>query len=216
MNDTKIDITESSLYIAVEGMDGSGKSTITNYIADKLNSLGTYAISTHEVGGTPIGKLIREICFTKSAKEVLQPEARLLLVAASRIQIITELVKPHLRNGFSVVSDRCNFSSFVYDGLKAGNTRLLEILIENIEALKVTPDYMFYLHVDYEIAYQRHLERVKVDNDLYKVNKEMFRETQMQYEQIYTKFKTMHPNKIIKIDANCDIENVKKQIDEYF
>jgi dTMP kinase len=101
-------------YIALEGGEGTGKSTHARRLADALD-----AVITHEHGGTPIGALIRAI-LADPANADLTDKAEALLIAADRAQHLEELVAPALAAGRHVVSDRSVYSSLAYQGYGRG------------------------------------------------------------------------------------------------
>ncbi len=101
---------DGPVYIAVEGAEGSGKSTQARRLADELG-----AVSTRETGGTAVGARLRAILHDTTV-ENLAPRAEALMTAADRAQHIAEVVAPALRSGRSVVSDRSVYSSLAYQG----------------------------------------------------------------------------------------------------
>ncbi len=206
--------TLSPKLIAVEGPDGSGKSTVIKYLADRLNALNLPTVSTYEVGGTPIGKQLRNICFTKREDETLDPVARLLLVYAARIQHINEVITPALDKAFNVVTDRFNISTMVYQGI-IDKQALLMGKIES-DLITTLPDVIFFLNVNPEIALSRRTQRGNVDNDYYKDNIDKTQRIHNAYRTVITILDhndLYKPIPIITIDANQDEANVKQQID---
>jgi len=101
-------------YIALEGGEGTGKSTHARRLGEALD-----AVVTREHGGTPIGVLIRAILADPVHHE-LTDKAEALLIAADRAQHLEELVEPALASGRHVVSDRSVYSSLAYQGYGRG------------------------------------------------------------------------------------------------
>jgi dTMP kinase len=101
-------------YIALEGVEGCGKSTAARLLADDLD-----ALLTREHGGTRIGRKVREIVADPEHAE-LDSRAEALLIAGDRAQHIAELVGPALASGRHVVSDRTVYSSLAYQGYGRG------------------------------------------------------------------------------------------------
>ena len=97
-------------WIAFEGGEGSGKSTQARRLAERLG-----AVLTREPGGTPVGERVRSLLLDPDVAD-LDPRAEALLMAADRAQHVTELVRPALAAGRSVVSDRSAFSSLADQG----------------------------------------------------------------------------------------------------
>jgi dTMP kinase len=104
-------------FISLEGVDGSGKSTQANMLAEALRAQGREVIVTREPGGTPLGEGVRELLLHRVAME---PLAEADLFAASRAQHVRELIRPALERGAWVVSDRFVDSSLAYQGVGRG------------------------------------------------------------------------------------------------
>ena len=102
-----------AIFIALEGGEGTGKSTQSALITEVMNENGIRAIMVHEPGTTPLGLHLRE--YLKSKRRI-DHEAELLLFEASRAQLMSEVIRPNLENGISVVSDRFAASSIAYQG----------------------------------------------------------------------------------------------------
>ena len=96
-------------FIAFEGGDASGKTTQARRVADNLN-----AVFTREPGGTTMGESLRAILLDPNEKVALRAEA--LLMAASRAQLVADVISPALREGRHVVTDRFIASSLTYQG----------------------------------------------------------------------------------------------------
>jgi dTMP kinase len=105
---------ERGRYIALEGSEGTGKSTHARHLANELG-----AVVTREHGGTPIGLLIRNILADPAHTE-LTAKAEALLIAADRAQHLDQVVRPALEAGRHVVSDRSIYSSLAYQGFGRG------------------------------------------------------------------------------------------------
>ncbi|HUU61887.1 MAG TPA: dTMP kinase [Acidimicrobiia bacterium] len=101
-------------YVAFEGVDGAGKTTVAARVAERLRVRGFDVVSVREPGGTPTGEAIREILLGLGG--VVSDWAEALLFAAARSQLATEVVGPALAAGRAVVSDRSVYSSLAYQG----------------------------------------------------------------------------------------------------
>lgn len=101
-------------YIALEGIEGAGKSTVAHHIVDRLAARGLAATSVREPGGTGAGERIRSILLDPATELGAWGEA--LLFAAARAQLAAERVGPALDSGTWVVSDRSVYSSLAYQG----------------------------------------------------------------------------------------------------
>jgi dTMP kinase len=107
------------LFIVLEGPDGTGKSTLAKLLVDDLKRKGHDVITTHEPGGTPLGKRIRELILNSKGPN-LSHCAEILLYAADRAQHISEIVQPALAQGRIVLAERYVDSSLAYQGYGLG------------------------------------------------------------------------------------------------
>ena len=103
------------LFIALEGSDGSGKSTILNTLKKYFRRESWDVVYTREPGGTPIGEKIRDILLDRG-NVAMDPHCEALLYAASRAQHVHEKIIPNLEAGRIVVTDRYILSSLAYQG----------------------------------------------------------------------------------------------------
>ena len=103
--------------ISFEGSEGSGKTSQIARLADRLQRLGRDVVTVREPGGTEIGEQIRNIIVHNSKGYEMCPETELLLFAASRAQLVREIIAPALMRGAIVLSDRFLDSSTVYQGI---------------------------------------------------------------------------------------------------
>lgn len=204
---------EHGLFLAVEGMDGSGKSTVISHIATVLRELGRPVVTTREVGGTPIGMAIRSICYSKQ-EEQLDPMSMVLLNYAARIQHIRNVIAPNILSGKDVVTDRYNFSTRVYQGVLGKSAPDMDVLESTppLRMLATIPDYTFYLRISADTSYARVKGRGAADNDRYKNDIEVTRKVHAAYESVMLDYSNKHANRIIYIDAERDLEEVKEQI----
>lgn len=104
-----------SFFFTLEGPDGSGKSTQARLLAEEVGALGYDVLLTREPGGSSIGDQIRQILFNLENFS-MRPKTEFLLFSASRAQHVNEVIKPHLKRGGIVISDRYFHSSLAYQG----------------------------------------------------------------------------------------------------
>lgn len=110
----------SGLFITFEGTEGGGKSTQIQLLAEKLRSLGHTVRTLREPGGTPIGEEIRHLLKHSDNNRAMTSEAELLLMNASRAQIVREVIRPALTAGEIVLCDRFYDSTLAYQGYGRG------------------------------------------------------------------------------------------------
>src|SRR5271170_5309665 len=104
------------LFISFEGTEGCGKSTQIKLLAERLGALGHRVRTLREPGGTPIGEEIRHTLKHSSNNAAMTAEAELLLMNASRAQIVREIIRPALAAGEIVLCDRFYDSTIAYQG----------------------------------------------------------------------------------------------------
>ncbi len=105
-------------FIALEGADGSGKSTQLARLLDLLSTQGLPVVNVREPGGTSVGERIRDILLDRNSEMTLHCE--MLLYMASRAQLIDERISPALRRGDVVIADRFVSSTYAYQGAAGG------------------------------------------------------------------------------------------------
>jgi len=140
-------------YIALEGLEGCGKSTHTKRLGEHLG-----AVITREPGGTRIGGLLRGILADTDNTD-MDPRTEALLMAADRAQHMAEVIKPALARGQHVVSDRSIYSTLAYQGhgRRLGTPDLLAISTWALDGR--LPDLVVFIDVPTEILNQRLAKR---------------------------------------------------------
>jgi dTMP kinase len=104
------------LFITLEGVEGSGKSTHIRHLTERLTQTGYRVLQTREPGGTATAEAIRHILLTTSSPDPVTPQAEALLILAARSQHVTHLIKPALQRGTVVLCDRFSDSTLAYQG----------------------------------------------------------------------------------------------------
>jgi dTMP kinase len=148
------------MFITFEGIEGCGKTTQIQRLAQKLKKQGLPIILTLEPGGTEIGKKIRRILLD-SRNTHLSSLTELLLYEADRAQHIAEIIKPAIGSGKWVLCDRFYDATVVYQGIARGQDRdLIELLNKKVTS-DIQPDLTFLLDCPVEIGLDRALKRNK-------------------------------------------------------
>ena len=141
--------------ISFEGSEGSGKSTQIAHLAEHLQQVGREVVSTREPGGTEIGEQVRNIIVHNSKGDEMCAETELLLFAASRAQLVREIIAPSLLKGIVVLCDRYIDSSTVYQGV-ARNLSLDPVQqINHFAVGNVLPDLTIVLDVPTGVSLSR-------------------------------------------------------------
>lgn len=143
------------MLITFEGIDGCGKSTQARLLAEKLQEEGIETILVREPGGTELSEHIRELLLTKSYTEPLSHAAELLLFAASRAQLIKEVINPALDRNAVVICDRFTDSTVAYQGFGRGLPLAHIEHVNELAADELVPDMTFLMDVPIELAVRR-------------------------------------------------------------
>jgi dTMP kinase len=142
------------MFITLEGPEGSGKTTQLPLLADFLRQRGFEVLTTREPGGTSIGEQIRSILHNLENKE-MQPRTEILLFQASRAQLVEQVIRPHLRIGGIVLSDRYADSTLAYQGYGHQiDIESLRVLL-NFATGGLKPELTILLDVDVEMGLRR-------------------------------------------------------------
>lgn len=146
------------LLIAFEGIEGSGKSTQIERLAEHLRNQGKVVLTTREPGGTRIGSLIRSILLDPELTS-MSDKTELLLYLAERAQHVAEVIKPALEDGQIVLCDRFSDSTIAYQGYGRGLPIQQIIDINNWATDNLTPDLTIFLDIGAEEGLERATRR---------------------------------------------------------
>ncbi|MDK2879832.1 MAG: dTMP kinase [Thermoanaerobacteraceae bacterium] len=194
-------------FITIEGPDGAGKTTQVKKIYEYLTSRGRKVLVTREPGGTALGEKLREVLLSPAGESPV-PEAEALIYAASRAQLIKNVISPALLRGTYVLCDRFVDSSLAYQGWARG-LGIEEILGINrwfIEEL--WPDLTILLDIDPEVSLKR-LERARD-----RLEKETL-EFHKRVREGFLKVREIFPERIVAVDASRSPEEVFDRISAY-
>ncbi|NUT56821.1 MAG: dTMP kinase, partial [Thermoleophilia bacterium] len=140
------------MFVTFEGMDGSGKTTQVERLRAALEAEGREVVTAREPGQTELGEAIRDLVLHGGP---MTPWAEALLYAASRAEVVAEVVRPALERGADVLLDRYLDSSIVYQGIGRG-LGVDEVLEVNVLATGgLLPDRTFVLAVDPAVSSSR-------------------------------------------------------------
>jgi dTMP kinase len=198
-------MTTLGRFIVVEGLEGAGKTSAIRTIQHWLNQHQIKFISTREPGGTALAEQIRTLV-KQVQDEKVAPETELLLMYASRVQLVKTVINPALQQGVWVLGDRHDLSSRAYQG---GGRQLDERLINSIRQVvlgDLKPDLTLYLDIDPAVGLQRaqargELDRIELEQLAF------FQRTRAKYQQI-----AATEANIVTIDASQSMEKVQQQI----
>jgi dTMP kinase len=165
-------IAMKGVFICIEGLDGSGKSTQAKLLTKKLCKAGYKAVYTAEPSQGKIGKFIRKRLFEQ---ERMPTTVEALLFAADRIEHVQNTVEPALREGKIVISDRYIFSSLAYQGSAGLNLDWIETINKNAQK----PDLSIFIDVAPEVVLIRLKRKKSIMENL---------KTQRKVQEIYQKY----------------------------
>ncbi len=142
------------MFIALDGPDGSGKTTQVLRLEGRLRSLGLEAVTSREPGGTALGEAIRSLLLEPASRTV-SPQAEMLLFAAARAQFTEEVVRPALAAGRIVLSDRSVYASLAYQGYARGLGVEVVRSVNEVATGGLYPDLALILDVPPEVGLAR-------------------------------------------------------------
>jgi len=138
-------------FITLEGIDGAGKSTHLNWIADWGREQGHQVIVTREPGGTPLGEMLRDMLLGQH----MHKETETLLMFAARREHIDKVIVPAIEKGHWVISDRFSDASFAYQGGGRGIPREKLEVLERWVQDTLQPDLTLLFDVPLEVSRAR-------------------------------------------------------------
>jgi len=152
----------NATYVALEGVEGSGKTTVARAIGDRLVDMGVECVAVREPGGTWLGEEIRRLLLHAGD---MTPWAEAALFAAQRAQLAAEVIRPALVSGRWVVSDRSFYSSLAYQGAARG-LGVDAVRSINLAALDgVVPDLVAVLDVEPDIGLARQTDADRIGKE---------------------------------------------------
>lgn len=189
--------------IAFEGIDGSGKSTLSKLIFHELNKLSVPIILTKEPGGTPEGQRIRSLVHEYK----MTPQAEFLLFSADRSEHIARVIQPGLAAGAIILSDRMADSSRAYQGYGRGIDLQFIDTVTSFVMQGLEPNLIIYCKIDAETAYKRIITR----NEALTVFE---REKTIFFERVIAGFETIFSRKhnVYTVDATQPPEVMAEQV----
>jgi dTMP kinase len=191
------------LFITLEGVDGAGKSSHVEWLAEQFRQRGRQVRMTREPGGTPIGEQLREIVLNQA----MHPDTEALVMFAARREHIDKVIQPALDAGEVVISDRFTDASFAY---QCGGRGLSESRLEALESWvqgTLQPHVTLLFDVPTEVAATR-LASAR-DPDRFEREKADFH---ARVRQAYLRRAEKHPSRIRVIDGSRTLEAVRAQL----
>lgn len=193
------------LFITFEGTDGTGKSTQIEFAREYFESRGFNVLMSREPGGTSISEKLRDILLDKANGE-MSPVTEMMIYAASRAQLVSEVIIPAVNDGTVVICDRFVDSSVAYQAFGRG----LGDMVADVNSYATTglaPDITFFMDIDPEVGRSRiaggELDRLEQEKS------DFFRRVYDGYKSIAAS----DPDRVKTIDASGTIEEVRAAIE---
>ena len=183
-----------SLFITFEGGEGCGKSTQSRLLLEKLHQQNIPVVLTHEPGGTALGNEIRRVLKREQGIPI-SPQAELFLFVASRAQLVTELIRPALKEDKVVICDRFAHSTLVYQGYGRGLDLTTLEKVNNMATENLQPDLAILLNISPEQG----LTRKRSLRDRFELEDLSFHR---RVREGYLKMAAAEPDRWLVIDAS--------------
>jgi dTMP kinase len=206
-------------FITFEGLDGCGKSTQLNKLADVLREHGIEVVTTREPGGTPIGERVRAVLLD-SRTQGLNPMTELALMFASRAQQIAEVILPNVEAGRWVLCDRYTDSSEAYQGggRQLGSETILDLHRVVCRGLQPDMTVLMDSEVAASVARARRrnaqakggAEEGPDENRFEQESRAFFARVHEAYDRIAAR----EPERVFKVDARRKMDVVHREIVE--
>jgi len=199
------------LFITLEGMDGSGKTTQMHRLAARLRALGRTVLETAEPGGTPIGMKIRQILLD-AANQELSPTTEVLLYFASRSQNVDEWIASALDRGEIVLADRFTDSSLVYQGCGRNLGVETIVALERIACRGLKPNLTLLVDIDAETSLARARARnlaqphceTRMDDQSIEFHRKVY--------EAYHALAAREPERVKVVDGRADADAIERQV----
>jgi dTMP kinase len=201
------------MFITLEGIEGSGKTTQIRHIVDFFKALGHECVVTKEPGGTRIGEKIRSILLDPENLGI-HPLTELLLYSADRVQHLQELILPMKEKGKTVVCDRFYDSTTVYQGVSRGLDMKMVEAVHHLVLGGVKPDLTFVLDLPAETGLARAWKEINSGNRPDKETR-FEKEKLIFHEKVrsgYLELARKEPDRFIVVDAAGDELKVRDKI----
>ena len=191
------------LFVAFEGVEGVGKSTQAQLLAQRIRSeLNREAVLTREPGGTPLAEELRKLVLV-NANEPIDARTEALIMAAARASHVSQLVLPSIRNECFVICDRFAGSYLAYQGYGRGLDLEVLKIVTHFASSGIEPDLTFFLDLDPRLALERKKEaRDRIETE----SPEFFARVAQGYSELAAS------NSWVMLDASLSVEDLHEEV----
>ena len=193
-------------FLAIEGIDGAGKSTQVPRIVDGLRRRGVEVLTTREPGGTPLGESLRAVLLDPRFTG-MSPAAELLVMFAARAEHLDKCIAPALADGIWVLCERFTDATFAYQGGGRGIDPARIAALEETVQGDARPELVIVLDIPVEIGLQRSRRRGAADR-FEREGAEFFRRVR----EVYLARAREQPERYAVIDALADEKTVTARV----
>lgn len=206
---------EEIMFITLEGIEGSGKTTQIQTVLDWLTAVGFDCLATREPGGTSIGNQIRSVLLNPQNRD-LAVVAELLLYTADRAQHLERVVRPALAAGTAVVCDRFFDATLVYQGYARGLDKAMVRRLHQLACGGLVPDLTLLLDLEASVGLARAWRRIHADA-AHGMESRFEAEALAFHERVragYLDLARREPTRFAIVDAAVDAAAVRRQIED--
>ncbi|ETD71708.1 thymidylate kinase [Pelistega indica] len=190
----------TGFFLTLEGVDGAGKSSHTEWLVDFFKQKNYKVVLTREPGGTVLGEKLRELLLSQQMTQT----SEVLLMFAAREESVNQVIKPALNEGKVIISDRFTDSTLAYQG--GGRHYPIERIQQLAEWVHgdTQPNLTLLFDVPLEVAKQRMsntrvLDRFEKESELFFTN----------VRQMYLRLAEQYPQRFVVVDSTQSIEKIK-------
>jgi dTMP kinase len=194
------------LFVTLEGVDGAGKSTQLDKVAQHLRRAGREVVVTREPGGTPFAERLRALILA----EAIEPTCETLLLFAARADHVARLIRPALERSACVVCDRFTDATLAYQG---GGKGVAAEAIRSLAAIShpgLEPDLTLVFDCPYEVSRARLAAAGRAQDRFEREDRPFFERVR----SAYLRLGKAHPGRIRLIDGSRTLSEVEKQVED--
>ncbi len=200
-------VSEVGLFLAFEGVEGSGKSTQARLLADRLGAAGMEVVLAREPGSTPLGERVRQLVLEEKGFGI-PPRSELFLMLAARAAFVEQVVTPALAEGHVVIADRFELSTLAYQGAGRG-IPLDEIVRSNRVATGgISPQVTFLLDLPPEAGADRQMAAGKSPDRMEAEARDFHQRVARGYREYADRVEGL-----IRVDASGSIDEVRTRVE---